>query len=75
MTQAGAGGWNDKSLSKFNFTSESNKKKNLKKFPIKRLIKFCLGEKQKFGGKDLESFVVAKLNCCFRACFGSAGHG
>ena len=74
MTQAGAGGWNDKSLSKFHFTSESNKKK-IEKIPHKKTDKILSWRKTKFGGKDLESFVVAKLNCCFRACFGSAGHG
>ena len=58
MTQAGAGGWNDKSLSKFHFTSESNKKKILKKFPIKKTDKILSWRKTKFGGKDLESFVV-----------------
>ena len=75
MTQAGAGGWNDKSFVQISFYIRIQQKKNFEKIPHKKTDKILSWRKTKFGGKDLESFVVAKLNCCFRACFGSAGHG
>jgi len=46
----------------FHFTSESNKKKIFERIPHKKTDKILSWRKTKFGGKDLESFVVAKLN-------------
>ena len=58
-----------------NFIFHTNPtKKKIEKIPHKKTDKILSWRKTKFGGKDLENFVVAKLNC-FPACFGSAGHG
>ena len=56
MNHSGAWIWKNETFSKFHFTSESTKKKNLKKkFPVKRLRKICLSDKKKhLGEKVLE---------------------